>query len=127
MALIRSKDTKPEMLVRRLVHRMGYRFRLHKKDLPGRPDLVFPSRRSVILVNGCFWHGHDCRKGRRRPKSNVEYWEGKIAGNVARDQASLAALQDGGWRVLVVWECEITPTRLDALEGRVRQFLEETS
>lgn len=123
MSLIRSKDTKPEMLVRRMVHRMGFRFRLHRKDLPGRPDLVFPSRHAIILVNGCFWHGHDCQKGRRHPKTNVEYWEGKIAGNVARDRVSIAALEAAGWRVLTVWECETSSKRRDDLEGRLREFL----
>lgn len=124
MSLIRSTDTKPEMLVRRMAHAMGYRFQLHRKDLPGRPDLVFPSRRAIVLVNGCFWHGHDCRKGRRHPRSNVEYWESKIAGNMARDRISLAALQAAGWRVLTVWECETSQKRRGELEDRLREFLE---
>jgi DNA mismatch endonuclease (patch repair protein) len=123
-SLSRSTDTKPEMLVRRMAHAMGYRFRLHRKDLPGRPDLVFPSRRAIVLVNGCFWHGHDCPKGRRHPKTNIDYWKGKIAGNVARDRISLAALQAAGWHVLTVWECETSPTRRGELEHKLREFLD---
>ncbi|TIV62477.1 MAG: DNA mismatch endonuclease Vsr [Mesorhizobium sp.] len=123
MALIRSKDTKPEMLVRRVAHGMGYRFRLHRKDLPGRPDMVFPSRRAVVLVHGCFWHGHDCPKGQRHPKTNVDYWESKITGNMARDRASLDALAAGGWRAMVVWECETSPKCRTGLETRLRDFL----
>lgn len=108
MRSIRSKDMKPEMAVRRLAHRMGYRFRLHRKDLPGKPDLVFPSRRAVIFVHGCFWHQHpdlDC-KDARPPKSNVDYWQPKLARNRARDAESITALETQGWRVLVVWECQ---------------------
>lgn len=123
MALIRSKDTKPEVFVRQVAHRLGYRFRLHRKDLPGRPDMVFPSRRAVVLIHGCFWHGHDCPKGQRHPKTNVDYWRRKIAGNIERDRASLDALLTGGWRVMVVWECEISLKRRAELEDRLRDFL----
>lgn len=123
MALIRSKNTKPEMVVRRLAHKLGFRFRLHRKDLPGRPDMSFPSRRAVVLVNGCFWHGHDCPKGRRHPKSNTSYWEAKIAGNVARDMMSSANLQALGWRVMIVWECETNPKRRQELADRLLEFL----
>ena len=120
MAKIRAKDTKPELLVRSMAHRLGYRFRLHRRDLPGKPDLVFPSRRAVIFVHGCFWHQHDddaCLDG-RRPKSNSGYWEAKLDRNVHRDQAAQAALVEQGWRVLVVWECEASePELADRLQG----------
>lgn len=100
---------KPEMLVRRLVHRLGYRFRLHRKDLPGKPDLVFPSRRKVIFVHGCFWHQHPdlaCRDA-RPPRSNSVYWEPKLTRNVQRDQKAKALLERDRWSVLVLWECEL--------------------
>ncbi|UVK40578.1 very short patch repair endonuclease [Mesorhizobium sp. AR10] len=121
MALIRSTDTKPEMTIRRLAHTLGYRFRLHRKDLPGRPDLVFPSRRAVIFVSGCWWHGHSCKRGARVPKTNATYWKAKIARNVERDAASLAALEATGWRALVIWECELK--HVDDLTRRLREFL----
>ncbi len=106
MSRIRSKDTKPEMTVRRLIHSLGYRFRLHRRDLPGTPDMVFPGRKAVIFVNGCFWHGHDCGRG-KLPKSNVRFWRKKFRDNSARDEKNIAALRANGWRVLVVWECEM--------------------
>ena len=118
MARIRSVDTLPEMKVRRLVHGMGYRYRLHRRDLPGTPDLVFPGRRKIIFVHGCFWHQHGCRRG-SRPTSNQDFWNRKLDGNVLRDRANIAALERTGWSVLVIWECEtkdveaVTP-RLDA-------------
>lgn len=108
MRAIRSKDMKPEKTVRSLAHVMGYRFRLHRKDLPGRPDLVFPARRAVIFVHGCFWHQHsapEC-KDARPPKSNVDYWRPKLERNQTRDAESKAALEANGWRVLVLWECQ---------------------
>lgn len=108
MAAIRSKDTKPEILVRKWVHAMGYRYRLHGKSLPGKPDLVFRPRRKVIFVHGCFWHGCE-RKGcsdARRPKSNKTYWIPKIDGNRARDKRNIRALKKDGWHILVVWDCE---------------------
>lgn len=105
MAQIKSKNTKPEKLVRSLLHRMGYRFRLQVKSLPGNPDIVLPKYKTVILVHGCFWHGHDCRVGQRVPKSNVEYWTGKIAKNKARDKKNKEALAQMGWRIFVIWEC----------------------
>lgn len=124
MAAVRAKHTKPEMLVRRLAHRLGYRFRLHRKDLPGHPDLVFPGRRAVVFVHGCWWHGHDCARGARVPKTNVAYWTAKIARNVARDRATQAALADAGWRVLVLWECDLKD---EGLPGRLRDFLDGQS
>ncbi|KAA5801572.1 DNA mismatch endonuclease Vsr [Alkalicaulis satelles] len=121
MAAVKGRDTRPEMIVRRLVHGLGYRFRLHRKDLPGRPDLVFAGRRKVIFVHGCFWHGHDCARGRREPKQNADYWRAKIARNVARDAASLAALEADGWQALVVWECALKDR--EALAARLQAFL----
>lgn len=123
MSRIRSKDMKPELIVRRIVHALGYRYRLHRKDLPGKPDLVFGPRRKVIFVHGCFWHMHPkstCRDA-RAPTSNTGYWSAKLARNVERDAAHIAALQAGGWRVLVIWECE-TANAAD-LERRLRRFL----
>ena len=125
MRAIKSKDTKPEMLTRRTVHGMGYRYRLHRKDLPGKPDLVFPSRRKAIFVHGCFWHGHDCPHGSRTPKSNREYWVAKISRNRERDAQSEAALKQDGWRVLTVWECQMKDH--EALRGRLRQFLDSAN
>ncbi|WES32188.1 very short patch repair endonuclease [Varunaivibrio sulfuroxidans] len=95
------------MTVRRLIYSLGYRYRLHRKDLPGTPDLVFPGRRAVIFVHGCFWHGHDCKRGARTPKSNTGYWKVKIARNVERDAKTIDDLERNAWRVLVVWECEL--------------------
>lgn len=107
MAAIRGKDTKPEMIVRRLLHSLGYRYRLHRKDIPGRPDIVFIGRRKVIQVHGCFWHQHPGCKAAHVPLSRVEYWQPKLARNVARDTVNLEALSAAGWDVLVLWECEI--------------------
>lgn len=121
MRAVRSKDTAPELLVRRLAHRLGYRFRLHRGDLPGHPDLVFPGRRAVVFVHGCFWHGHDCARGARAPKANADYWTAKIGRNVARDEAAVAALQSSGWRVLVLWECQLKDS--SALADRLQEFL----
>lgn len=121
MRAIRSSDTKPELLVRRLVHHCGYRFRLHRKDLPGKPDLVFPGRKAVIFVHGCFWHVHGCPSV-RVPKSNVDYWNPKLERNRERDQQSYSSLEKLGWKVLIVWECEIKD--LDALERKLRIFLQ---
>jgi DNA mismatch endonuclease (patch repair protein) len=121
MRAVKSKNTRPEMTVRRLVHGMGFRFRLHRKDLPGKPDIVFPSRRSVIFVHGCFWHGHNCRRGARIPKTNMEYWVPKLERNRARDKAHREMLEAEGWRVLVVWECETKDTA--TLSARLQEFL----
>ncbi|MDH3667012.1 MAG: DNA mismatch endonuclease Vsr [Paracoccaceae bacterium] len=121
MARIRSKNSKPEQTVRSLIHGMGYRFRLHRKDLPATPDIVFPGRRCVIFVHGCFWHQHQCRNG-RRPKSNLEYWEGKLIKNVERDRTATRKLEENGWRVLIIWECEVKCE--DKMRDRIRDFLE---
>lgn len=107
MASIRGKDTRPEMLVRRGLHARGFRYRLHAKKLPGRPDLVFPRLQAVIMVHGCFWHGHECHLF-KWPESRADYWKGKITGNRQRDARNLAQLREGGWRVLVIWECAFT-------------------
>ncbi|GLK76210.1 very short patch repair endonuclease [Methylopila jiangsuensis] len=121
MRAVRARDTRPEMLVRRAAHGLGYRFRLQAKHLPGRPDLAFPSRKKVIFVHGCFWHGHDCARGARAPKTNAEYWRRKIARNMVRDAHALAALADLGWDALVLWECELKPPA--ALAERLVAFL----
>ncbi|MEO1039278.1 MAG: DNA mismatch endonuclease Vsr [Pseudomonadota bacterium] len=123
MARVRGKDTKPEMTVRRLVHALGYRYRLHRKDLPGKPDLVFSARRKVIFIHGCFWHGHDCKRGSRKPKQNAEYWQAKIAGNVKRDRETLARLDALGWRALTLWECALKDA--SALEAQLKAFLDD--
>ena len=122
MALIRSANTKPEVAVRRLAHAMGYRFRLHRRDLPGRPDIVFPGRRKVILVHGCFWHAHADCKVANQPKSRSEFWREKFARNKSRDAANLIELARMKWDVLVVWECETK--NIDDLRQRLRAFLE---
>lgn len=120
MARIRSKDTMPETAVRSLLHRLGFRFRLHRKDLPGRPDIVLPRYRKIILIQGCFWHGHDCKLA-SKPKSNESYWSAKIQKNRERDARNLAALAGQGWSVLELWECEIR--RFDGLEKKLLAFL----
>lgn len=119
MQAVKSRDTTPEMTVRRMLHAEGYRYRLHIKSLPGCPDIVFPSRRRIILVNGCFWHGHECPRGSRVPKTNRQYWERKIARNRQRDAANLVELRALGWRVLTLWECEIKSVCVASL----RRFL----
>lgn len=123
MAAIRSKGMKPERVVRSLVHGMGYRYRLHRKGLPGKPDLVFGPRRKVIFVHGCFWHQHDdpACKIARRPKSNQTYWDEKLSRNVARDQRNQAELDGQGWSVLVIWECETKD--VETLKAKLRRFL----
>jgi DNA mismatch endonuclease, patch repair protein len=106
MSRVRRAHTAPEMTVRRLLHHLGYRFRLQRKDLPGRPDVVLPGRRTAIFVHGCFWHGHDCAKG-HLPRTNVAFWSTKIDRNRERDASVRASLESSGWRVHVVWECEL--------------------
>ncbi len=110
MALVGSKDTKPELLIRKGLHSLGFRYRLHVNDLPGKPDLVFPRYKSVIQINGCFWHGHSCPRC-RIPNSNTEYWNRKIAKNMERDITNRQSLLDEGWRVLTIWECALTGKR----------------
>jgi len=121
MRRVKGKDTAPELAVRRLIWRLGGRYRLHRADLPGKPDLVMPGRRLAIFVHGCFWHGHDCARGARVPKANRDYWLAKVGRNRARDAASRAALEAGDWKVETVWECELKDTA--ALEARVAGWL----
>lgn len=125
MQAVKSKNTKPEMTVRRITHAMGYRYRLHRKNLPGKPDLVFPSRRKIIFVHGCFWHGHECRRGARMPKDNRDYWQAKIARNKARDIVTIKALTEAGWSALTIWECEIG--RASRLRKKISRFLDRHS
>jgi DNA mismatch endonuclease (patch repair protein) len=121
MSLIRGKDTKPELAVRSILHRMGYRFRLHRKNLPGKPDIVLPRYRTVVFVHGCFWHQHDGCPDGHPPKSRKEFWLKKLDGNKARDKRNLAALSEAGWRVIVIWECELKPKLLGSLKNKLRQ------
>lgn len=107
MRAVKGKNTKPEVTLRKALFALGYRYRLNVKELPGKPDLVFPKYGTVIFVHGCFWHGHRCKRGRRAPKSNAEYWREKISRNKARDKKNAAALKKLGWRVITVWECEL--------------------
>ena len=112
MASVQTKNTGPELAVRRIVHGLRYRFRLHRKDLPGSPDLVLPGHRKVIFVHGCYWHGHRCKWG-RLPKSRLDYWASKIATNQARDARNRLDLRRAGWKVLTIWQCELRrPSRL---------------
>ena len=117
MSRIRGRDTKPELLVRSLLHRLGYRFRLHRRDLPGTPDIVLPKYQTVIFVHGCFWHRHPGCHYAYTPKSRVHFWKKKFAANVHRDAKTRRALEQAGWQVLVVWECELR--NMDALAGRL--------
>ncbi len=123
MRRVKGKDTAPELKVRKLLTRMGLRYRLHRKDLPGNPDVVMPGRKLAVFVHGCFWHGHDCRRGARAPKANADYWTAKIARNRVRDAASTEALAAMGWAPITIWECEMRDeaalrARLDALLPR---------
>ena len=125
MRRIQSKNMKPEIAVRRLVHALGFRFRLHRQDLPGKPDLVLPRHKKIVFVHGCFWHGHGdpaCVDGRRQPKSNQDYWLPKLARNKQRDFANLLALQALGWDTAIVWECELRHP--DVLARRLRSFID---
>jgi DNA mismatch endonuclease, patch repair protein len=121
MRAVKGRDTSPEWTVRRLAHELGYRYRLHRSDLPGKPDLAFIGRRKVVFVHGCFWHGHQCRRGARTPKANRAYWQSKIARNKERDGRNIAALKAMDWRVLTVWECELKSRARVA--ARLKRFL----
>lgn len=120
MSRIKGKDTKPEMLVRKALHAAGFRYRLHDKSLPGKPDIVLPSRKTVIFVNGCFWHGHETCY--REPKSNKDFWVPKISRNMQRDSEKSEALRHAGWRVVVVWECELKPK---AIQGTIDKLISD--
>lgn len=122
MSRIRNADTKPEMIVRRLVHGMGYRYRLHARDLPGHPDLVFRPRKKIIFVHGCFWHQHGCRQY-RQPRTKHSFWEPKLAQNKVRDAKVQCELRQLGWRVMVIWECQVK--KETGLHNRIRTFLDE--
>jgi DNA mismatch endonuclease (patch repair protein) len=124
MRRVKGSGTGPELVVRRLIWRLGGRYRLNRADLPGKPDIVLPGRRLAIFVHGCFWHGHDCARGARVPKANRDYWLGKVARNRERDAAARAALAAAGWRVETVWECELKAVA--ALEARARAWLART-
>lgn len=123
MAAVRGKDTKPELVVRRTVHRLGYRYRLHRKGLPGTPDLVFPRRRLAIFIYGCFWHRHKGCARSTTPKSRAEFWQAKFETNVARDRRDMGALDALGWRVAVIWECQTKD--ILSLEHQLRMLLDE--
>ena len=121
MATIKARNTKPEIAVRSMLHRMGYRFRIHRKDLAGTPDIVLPRHRTVLFVHGCFWHEHACKKT-KMPKTRIEYWEDKISGNRRRDALKQSQLQALGWKVVVVWECELKEPAL--LASKIRKNLD---
>ena len=125
MALVKGRDTKPEMIVRRMLHAMGRRYRLHAKDLPGKPDIVFRSRRKAIFVHGCFWHRHPdptCKLA-RLPKSRLDYWEPKLEANASRDRLAIERLEAMGWKVLIVWECELRER--EQLGNKLKRFIGE--
>ncbi len=122
MSRIRGKDTKPEMIVRSMVHRMGFRYRLHQKNLPGKPDIVLTRHRKIIMVHGCFWHMHKCRYGRVIPKTNTKFWQEKRAGTVARDKCNLRQLRKDDWKVLIIWECQTK--KPEKMVKRIVDFLE---
>ena len=124
MSAVRGRDTKPEMVVRRTVHALGYRYRLHRRDLPGCPDLVFAGRRKVIFVHGCFWHRHNCSKGRSVPSTRRAFWLGKLEENRERDKRNRRKLAELGWKSMVVWECQTKPSKKEDLKRRSRRFLD---
>ena len=124
MRAVKSKDTAPEIQVRRFVHGLGYRYRLHRRDLPGKPDIVLSKLQKVIFVHGCFWHGHSCSRGARLPKTNVEYWKCKIDRNRKRDEQHLNDLASLGWRTLIVWECDLQSVALRrSIEQVIQAYL----
>lgn len=121
MSRIGPRDTKPELIVRRMIHAAGYRYRLHVRELPGTPDLVFPRRGKVIFVHGCFWHRHNCRYGRVKPRTQAKFWEEKLAQNTARDRRQRFRLRCQGWSVLTIWECQTK--KPENLFDQIIQFL----
>jgi DNA mismatch endonuclease (patch repair protein) len=124
MRRVKGRNTTPELKVRKALTKLGARYRLHRKDLPGNPDIVMPGRKLALFVHGCFWHGHDCARGARVPKQNRDYWVAKVGRNVARDARSRAALAEQGWRVETIWECELKDAA--ALEVRLRHIVNPT-
>jgi len=125
MSRISGKDTKPEILVRSLLHRMGYRFRLHKKELPGKPDITLPKHKKVIFVHGCFWHGHENCPRSKRPSTNVVFWNKKINGTIERDKQNIQNLENLGWKTLILWTCEIK--NHDVLKRKLTSFMETSN
>lgn len=123
MSRITNRNTKPEMIIRSLVHNMGYRYRLHRKDLPGKPDLVFPARRKIIFVHGCFFHMHDCRYGQVVPKTNAEFWKNKRTSNVERDKKNEINLKNEDWEILIIWECMTKKSQIENLPVILKNFL----
>ncbi|HQU59793.1 MAG TPA: DNA mismatch endonuclease Vsr [Saprospiraceae bacterium] len=123
MKRVKSSNTRPEMLIRKYLFSKGYRYRLHKKDIPGKPDLIFPAKKKIIFINGCFWHGHDCKRGARIPKANREYWLKKIGRNVERDKENFSKLKELGYKVAVIWECEMKD--FQAIAEKLATFLNE--
>jgi len=123
MSLVRGKDTGPEILVRRIVHSLGYRYRMHVHELPGCPDLVFPGRQCIILIHGCFWHQHKCKMGNRMPKSRINFWRTKLEANKRRDAKQRRSLRSLGWRILTIWECQLSPRKVEKLGERLIEFL----
>lgn len=122
MAKIKARNTRPELVVRRALTAMGIRYRLHRRDIPGTPDIAFIGRRKAIFVHGCWWHGHACREGNRPPKSNQQFWADKVAKNIARDHLVAERLQQGGWTILTIWECEARAG--EALDAKLRAFFD---
>lgn len=124
MRKVRSRNTTPELRLRKLIYGMGYRgYRVHYGKLPGKPDIVFPGRKRVVFVHGCFWHGHDCKAGRNVPKSNLTYWTGKLAGNKARDERHAREIKKAGWKILVIWECEMKDESV--IRRKLERFLRD--
>lgn len=123
MSRVKGRDTGPEKVIRSILHAMGYRFRLHEKRLPGKPDIVLPRHQRVVLVHGCFWHGHQGCNRSKRPKSNVDFWNRKIDGNIRRDVENQEKLRTAGWKILTVWQCQIRDR--ERLQNRLRDFMED--
>jgi DNA mismatch endonuclease (patch repair protein) len=121
MRRIKAKNSSSELKIRSYLHKIGFRYRIHVPSLPGKPDIVFPTRRKVILVNGCFWHGHDCPRGARKPKTNQDYWKEKIRRNRERDKKTLQRLVESEWEVLIIWECELKD--MNTIQKRLLSFL----
>ena len=127
MSKIGPKDSEPELFIRKLIHNLGYRFRLHRKDLPGKPDLVFPKYKKVIFVHGCFWHGHSGCKKSKLPETNKTFWEEKIDKNIKRDSDNYVGLKNLGWDYLVFWQCQIKKKNFEFLKQKITSFLSESS
>ncbi len=117
----KGKNTNPEICVRGLVHSLGYRYRLHRRDLPGCPDMVLPGKKKVIFINGCYWHRHNCKKGRSMPATRKQFWQTKFKKTVARDRKNIKTLKSLGWKILIIWECQIK--NIQPLIRKLRQFL----